>query len=41
LTVTVIPVLIMVAILTAVGTEARGVEFGSRDTTGVEESAPA
>ena len=41
LSVTVVPVLIMVAILTAVGTEARGVEFGTRDTAGVEESAPA
>jgi len=41
LTVTVVPVLIMVAVLTAIGTEARGVEFGTRDTAGVEESAPA
>ena len=39
LTVTVIPVLIAVAVLTAIGSEARGVRFGSRDSTGVETAA--
>jgi SHS family lactate transporter-like MFS transporter len=41
LTVTVIPVLIAVAVLTALGTEARGVRFGTRESTGVEQASPA
>lgn len=41
LTVTVIPVLIVIVILTAIGTEARGVRFGSRESTGVEQATPA
>jgi SHS family lactate transporter-like MFS transporter len=41
LTATIIPVLIAVAVLTAIGSEARGVKFGSRESSGVEEAAPA
>jgi SHS family lactate transporter-like MFS transporter len=43
LTVTIIPVLIAVVVLTGIGTEARHVRFGSRDTalTGAAARAPA
>ena len=39
LTVTIVPVLIAVAVLTAFGTEARGVRFGSAESSGLVAAA--
>ena len=41
LTVTIVPVLIAVAVLTAIGSEARHVRFGSRETAVATAGAPA